>query len=220
MKAETANLLEETVDPGESDRSVKGNFDRHELPGGQTIWVGRLPDALLLNPSQFENLWRMHPEEFPEIRMMGRLVKTPRWQQAYGVDYHYSGQVNKALPVPAMLEPILSWSRTTIRNNLNGILLNWYDGSRGHYIGRHRDSTHNMSVNGPIVTISFGEERLFRLRPWPVKSGEKPIDLPTHDGSVFVMPWRTNQAFTHEVPASKSETGRRISVTIRSFVER
>jgi hypothetical protein len=37
--------------------------------------VGRLPDALQLNASQFETLWRMHPEEFHEIRMAGRLVK-------------------------------------------------------------------------------------------------------------------------------------------------
>lgn len=219
MKPETANPLEGVVEPREGEMSLNQNFDRHELPGGEIIWVGRLPDALHLNPGQFENLWRMHPEEFPEIRMMGRLVKTPRWQQAYGVDYHFSGQVNKALPVPAMLEPIRNWARATIQSNLNGILLNWYDGSRGHYIGRHRDSTHNMSVNSPIVTISFGDERLFRLRPWPVRTGVEPIDLPARDGSVFVMPWRTNKTFTHEVPASTRQNGRRISVTIRSFVE-
>src|SRR6266403_1412603 len=159
MKAETANPLPGAVEPSEAEMSLKQNFERHELPGGEIIWVGRLPDALLLNPGQFENLWRIHPEEFLEIRMMGRLVKTPRWQQAFGRDYHYSGQINKALPIPGMLEPILGWARTAIRNNLNGILLNWYDGSRGHYIGRHRDSTRNMSVNAPIVTISFGEER-------------------------------------------------------------
>jgi len=194
-------------------------FERHELPGNQIIWIGRLPNALNLKAGQFETLWGMHPEEFHEIRMAGRVVKTPRWQQAYGVDYHYSGRVNKALPLPSMLEPILGWARETVENNLNGILLNWYDGSLGHYIGRHRDSIREMHKNAPIVTISFGEERVFRLRPWPFQPGAKPIDLPARHGDVLVMPWSTNRTFTHEVPGSKCQTGRRISVTIRSFVE-
>ena len=63
MKPETANPLEGTVELSEGEMSLKLNFERHELPGGKTIWVGRLPDALLLNPGQFENLWRMHPEK-------------------------------------------------------------------------------------------------------------------------------------------------------------
>jgi hypothetical protein len=116
------------------------NFERRELPEGAMMWLGRLPEELKLNPSQFEALWKMHPNYFHEIRMAGRLVKTPRWQQAYGVDYHYSGGVNKALPIPPMVQPALAWARATIEEKLNGLLLNWYDGSLGHYIGRHRDS--------------------------------------------------------------------------------
>ena len=119
-----------------------------------------------------------------------------------------------------MLEPILGWARETIQNSLNGILLNWYDGNLGHYIGRHRDSTRDMRVNTSIVTISLGEERVFRLRPWPLVPGVKPIDLPIRDGDVFILPWSTNQVFPHEVPVSSKRTGRRVSVTIRSFVER
>jgi hypothetical protein len=86
MKAETANPLAGAVELMEGEMSFKQNFERQELPGGESIWVGRLPDALLLNPAQFENLWGMHHEEFLETRMMGRLVKTPRWQQAFGMD--------------------------------------------------------------------------------------------------------------------------------------
>ena len=42
----------------------------------------------MLHPTQFDALWQMHPQVFHEIKMHGQLVKTPRWQQAYGVDYH------------------------------------------------------------------------------------------------------------------------------------
>src|ERR1043166_9712122 len=56
----------------------------------------------------------------------------------------------------------------------------------------------------PIITISLGEERTFRLRSWPAKPGAKFIDSPAKNGTVFVMPWETNRVFTHEVPAQRS----------------
>lgn len=168
---------------------------------------------------QFEELWQLHPKEHAEIRMLGRPVKIPRWQQAYGVDYHFSGEVNRALPVPAFLAPLLAWSRDTIDNRLNGLLLNWYDGRLGHYIGRHRDSITDMVSGAPIVTISFGEERKFRLRQWGVRNQLPPVDFHLTNGSVVVMPYETNRAFTHEVPALRKWQGRRVSVTLRGFVE-
>ena len=72
--------------------------------------------------------------------MHGRFVKIPRWQQAYGVDYRFSGKVSKALPIPVLLTPLVVWAKNQIDDRLNGMLLNWYDADLGHYIGRHRDS--------------------------------------------------------------------------------
>lgn len=188
----------------------------HELDGEHRFFTGTLPDKLILRKQQFETLWEMHPDEYHEIMMHGRLVKTPRWQQAYGRDYQYTGRANEALPVPALLQPLHKWCREQIDEGLNGLLLNWYDGSLGHYIGRHRDSTVDVVVGSPIVTISFGEERVFRLRPW---KGQGFIDFPTKDGSLFVMPYETNLAWTHEVPSRAKDTGKRISVTLRAFVD-
>ena len=194
--------------------SMLDDFTRHQLDDQHCIYSGVLPNHLRLSGPAFERLWNLHPDEYHEIKMHGRLVKTPRWQQAYGADYHYTGRVNRALPVPPILQPLLDWCRAEIDGELNGILLNWYDGSRGHYMGKHRDSTKNMVNGGPIVTISFGEERKFRLRPWK-QSGMK--DFSARDGTVFVMPYDTNLAWTHEVPASAKRQGRRISVTLRAF---
>ena len=193
-------------------------FECHDLGSGGRFWVGRLPDALMPAAAEFEALWQLHPVDFHEITMHGRLVKTPRWQQAYGMDYHYTGRVNRALPVPLLLEPFLRWTQENVDEGLNGLLLNWYDGQRGHYIGRHRDSIQNMIPGTPILTISLGEERTFRLRPWPTHTRATPLDFPACNGTVFVMPWATNRAFTHEVPPSARRTGRRISVTLRGFL--
>lgn len=71
--------------------------------------------------------------------------------------------------------------------------------------------------DSPTVTVSFGEERVFRLRPWPHRPDAMAIDFRTGDGTVFILPWATNRAFTHEVTASKRLTGKRISVTLRAF---
>jgi len=142
--------------------------------------------------------------QYHEIKIGGRPQKTPRRQQAFGKDYQYTGRVNRALPVPPMLGPLLVWATATIDERLNGLLINWYDGELGHYIGKHRDSTKNLIKGAPIVTVSFGEERVFRLRQY--------------GGDVFIMPYETNLAWTHEVPHAKGSVGRRISVTLRAFL--
>ncbi len=190
-------------------------FERHQLDGEHSLYSSVLPGELRLSGQAFEELWGLHPDEYHVIEIHGRAVKTPRWQQAYGADYYYTGRVNKALPVPPLLQPLLDWSREIVATELNGILLNWYDGSKGHYIGKHRDSIKNMVTGSPIVTISLGEERTFRLRPWRQTSFQ---DFPVLDGTVIVMPYDTNLAWTHEVPTRAKRQGRRISVTIRAFV--
>lgn len=174
-----------------------------------------LPDELRANADAFEALWAKHPPEYHRIQMHGRIVPTPRWQQAYGRAYRYSGSSNDALPMSPELERYLAWCQHEIDARLNGLLINWYDGALGHYIGPHRDSTIGLVADAPIVTISLGEARVFRLRPWKGKGYQ---DFPAEDGSVFIMPHETNLAWTHEVPKSKRDTGRRISLTFRAFV--
>ena len=63
-------------------------FERHDLGDGHTFSMGRLPVALVLDSCCFDKLWAIHPAEFHEILMHGRPVRTPRWQQAFGMDYH------------------------------------------------------------------------------------------------------------------------------------
>jgi len=165
---------------------------------------------------RFEELWDLHPHVFHTVRQpfTAKMIPLPRWQQAYGRDYAYTGNVNVALPVPPILKPFLAWARAAIDGRLNGLVLNWYDGARRHYIGAHRDSTIGLVSNTPIVTISLGTTRVFRLRP---RRGKGRADFRVAHGTVFVMPWQTNRNTTHEVPHQKSVIGRRISITVRAF---
>lgn len=186
-------------------------FTPHDLGDGLTFHVGRLPDALVWSPDEFALAWELHPEVRPTIFLHGRSVAIPRWQQAYGADYHFSGQTSRAQPVPELLQALFDWTRRMIHPALNGLLLNWYDGP-GHYIGPHRDSVTRMVAGVPIVTVSFGETRTFRL-----SKGTEKRDFPAENGSVFVLPQATNAAWKHAVPKSMRYTGRRISVTVRGF---
>ena len=82
-------------------------------------------------------------------------------------------------------------------------------------MGKHRDSIVGLVPGAPIATISFGETRVFRLRPY---KGKEWVDFEARNGSVFVMPFETNLAWTHEIPKRNRFRGRRICVTIRAFV--
>lgn len=186
----------------------------HDLDGTHRLYVGALEAPLVPSKYDLHAWWNLHPREFPELAMHGRVVKAPRWQQAYGRSYRFSGRVNEALPIPEFLEPLLEWSRRRVDGRLNGLLLNWYDAAFEHYIGAHRDKTGDLVPGVPIVTVSFGAERVFRVRPW---RGHGVRDFPATHGTVFVLPFDTNQAWTHEVPHRARDRGRRISVTLRAF---
>lgn len=190
-------------------------FECHSLDTGHRFLIGQLPKLLRFDVTSFNELWERHPDKYHSVKIHGRLVQTPRWQQEFGKDYHYTGRIKHALPIPILLAPLLSWAKEAIDTHLNGLLVNWYEGQLGHYIGRHRDSIKNMLEGVPIVTMSFGDERVFRLRPW---RGHGYLDFPARDGTVFVMPFDTNRAWTHEVPPGRQLIGRRISVTLRGFV--
>ncbi len=72
-----------------------------------------------------------------------------------------------------------------------------------------------MVSGSPIVTLSLGEERVFRMRPY---RGQGKIDVVVSHGAVVVIPFAANQLWTHEVPNFKRYQNRRISLTLRAFV--
>jgi len=181
--------------------------------GEALLLKDKLPEHLIPSPAEFRAIWGLHPSEFNKIKMYDNKVALPRWQQAYGKDYYFSGQVSEADPVPADFTEFLYWAKE-LNEAYNGLLVNWYDSDLKHYIGRHTDSIEGLVPNSPIITISLGASRVFRLR----KKGKYGYrDLIVNNGDVVAIPWETNLKFTHEVPYLGSFPGKRISVTIRAF---
>lgn len=188
---------------------------RHELDSAHSIHTGMLPTELLLPDLEFEQLWNEHPQESAKIKMVGKLIPMPRFQQAYEFDYLFSQPPSLAIPAPLLLRRYLNWIREYLDDRLNGLLVNWYDGP-SHYIGPHSDETEQLIPGSPIVTLSFGEPRVFRLSHGR-GDDRRVYDLPTAQGLIILIPWETNLVWKHSVPKSIKYQGRRISVTARAF---
>lgn len=187
--------------------------------GRAFIQVGTLPPSLQA-AYDFEALWNHHPKEFDVVKMYDRLVKTPRWTQNYLRSYWYTGVMHEAVPLPTDFQPFLDWANAKQPagnvDAYNHVLVNWYeDGS--HYIGPHSDSEKSIRPNSPILSISLGQERLFRVRDKATK--KIVLEHPMKDNTFLVMGGTMQTHYTHEVPkTAKAGVGRRINITLRCML--
>lgn len=103
--------------------------------------------------------------------------------------------------------------------------MNWYENGND-YIGPHQDSEADILPDSPIVSVSFGQERVFRVKPATSatlgsKESGVALDIPLKDGMYVVMGGRTQKTHTHEVPKVSGDKGkrmnRRINITLRCF---
>jgi alkylated DNA repair dioxygenase AlkB len=183
----------------------------------QDSWLDdlKLPQTLT---SYFNILWNMHPVEYGKVKIYGKVLNTPRWQQTYGHEYKFSGINHEALPIPEEFYPYMTWVNSLDYGEYNQMLVNWYENGL-HYIGKHSDDENNMEKGSPIISISLGATRKFRLR----KKSEKGIfkDISMTDGLVLVMGGAFQTELTHEVPKIIGEkgnnVGKRINITFRQF---
>ena len=81
-------------------------------------------------------------------------IDTPRYQQAFGNSYYYSGMMHKGAPMVPQLEIFMNWCKL-FTPTLNGCLVNWYWGGDS-YIGPHSDNTAPLLNDSEIYTISLG----------------------------------------------------------------
>ena len=80
----------------------------------------------------------------------------------------------------------------TINPQLNGLLVNWYDGENREYIVAHRASEAGLVHGSPIVTISFGASFSFRMK---AITGNLRHDFEVGHGYEIVIPWITNRVW-------------------------
>ncbi len=190
---------------------------RHDLRYDSWLEQDVLPDGLLAN---FEVLWAQHPAEYGKVCILGRVMDTPRWQQTYLRSYNYSGMNHEALPLPEPFTPAMEWANTLYPGvwTFNQVLINWYQNGH-HYIGPHSDDTRQLVNGSPIVSVSLGAQRTFRIRDKETKGIVLDMNMPNR--TFVIMGGDMQRHYTHEVPkvggAKGEAVGRRINITFRVF---
>lgn len=127
------------------------------------------------------------------------------------IGYHYSNQLSPSKPLTLNLELLLEHVNKMFNSNFNGILINRYtDGL--NYIGPHSDDEKNLDASG-VIAISYGGERIFRIRDKKTKQIFKDIQIKNLD--IIHMGGDFQKEFTHEIPQTKKFTEPRYSFTFR-----
>jgi len=155
----------------------------------------------------------------PNITVRGKLYPQRRDVGFFSDEsqgYYYSGQMVKSIPLTDLLQDVLQKVNNFYGFQFNGILINFYrDGN--DKIGAHSDDERYLdSKKSAVLSISFGAERIFRIRRKNSAAGQQKIDVHLKYGDILIMQGKDFQKmYTHEIPEQKKEGNPRISLTFR-----
>lgn len=225
------------------DRPTRPVDLKLELGGRLEVHRAHLPPKR--SRALFEELLHTIPWAQSDLRMAGRIVKTPRlqcWMGDEGVcPQVYSKTRAPWSPSLATLRDELSAAFCPPGRPINYVLLNLYQDGK-HSISYHADNE-VVEDGDVIVSVSLGASRRFLVRPKPgvithptpstsstkpttttpttTKPTTKPTTTPTthaldlHDGDVVVMDGRMQRNYVHSVPKTARPVGPRINLTFR-----
>ena len=155
-------------------------------------------------------------DEESSIYMYGKKINIPRKQVAFGeagTFYRFSGV--KVTPRPfeesKTISVVLDVLKKKLGIDFNFVLVNYYqDGSK--HIGYHSDDEADLSPNYPIASLSFGQERPFRLRH---KVTGKTHEIILKNNSCICMYPPCQKIYKHSVPKTAKKIEGRINLTFR-----
>lgn len=150
-----------------------------------------------------------------DITIFGKTHKQPRLTALYASNnntYSYSNITMKPLKFIPTLELIKTKVETKTKQQFTTCLCNLYrDGQDSN--GWHADNEKELGQNPIIASISFGADRLFKLKHRTDKSLKHDIIL--QHGSLLIMQGTTQQHWLHQIPKTKKDIGKRINLTFR-----
>lgn len=204
------------------EHQINIKMEQHyNLDDGCYLVQGSLPAGVFKD--NFDELWKLHPVSQAKVKYYDKIVECPRWQQVYMRSYKFSGMNHEAAPLPVLFQPYLEWSNKYLEKHygdtwpmFNCVLVNWYENGL-HYIGKHTDNEPQIIRGSPIISLSLGQERVFRIRD--IKTSKVVQDIEMPHNTYLVMGGNIQSQYTHEVPkvsGTKGGTlGRRINITFR-----
>ena len=149
------------------------------------------------------------------ITVFGKTYKQPRLTALYANNkepYSYSNITMTPHAFTKELFDIKTKVETVINTHFTTCLLNLYRNGQDSN-GWHADNEKELGNNPTIASVSFGAERLFKLKHKRDKSLKK--DLILEHGSLLLMKDKTQHHWLHQIPKTKKVVGKRINLTFR-----
>ena len=155
--------------------------------------------------------WQQH-----RITIYGKTIDCPRlsaWHGDSNARYAYSGQELTPAPWTPRLSALKTAVEAAADTAMNSVLANWYRNGIDS-MGWHSDDEPELGENPTILSLSFGEPRVFQLRHKATGQREK-ILLP--HGSLLLMAGETQRHWQHAINKSKRAMRSRINLTFRKI---
>jgi hypothetical protein len=164
----------------------------------------------------FNELLSTSPWQEDEVVLFGQrriLSRKVAWMGEVGFTYSYSGTSKTAAPWTPPLLHIKERVECECAHRFNSCLLNLYhDGSEG--MGWHSDDDKTLGRNPVIASVSFGAERVFKLKH---RESKEVVSVILENGSLLLMKGETQHHWVHTMPKTKKITTPRINLTFRTF---
>jgi alkylated DNA repair dioxygenase AlkB len=169
------------------------------------------------SPTLFDDLLATSPWQQDEVVIFGQrriLSRKVAWMGDAGFTYSYSGTSKTASPLTPALLLIKKRVEQQCAHRFNSCLMNLYhDGSDG--MGWHSDDEKTLGRNPVIASVSFGAERVFKLKH---RESKEIVSVLLENGSLLVMKGATQHHWIHAMPKTKKITTPRINLTFRTFL--
>ena len=170
------------------------------------------------NINFFDSLQKHLAWQEREIILFGKKIMEPRLVAFYGdlgIQYQYSKTTFEALAWNDALIEIKERLFQHLGMTFNSCLCNYYrDGQDS--MGWHQDNEPALGQNPTIVSVSFGEERIFQLKHITDKTLKENMVLT--NGSVLVMAGETQHFYKHAIAKTTKSIGPRINLTFRNII--
>lgn len=201
----------------------------HFLNRSKTSWVYQVKGLFESTDDLIKELSLDKPTTRHSIKMFGKDVLIPRFQQAYGKSYSYSGTEAVSIPFTEALDEVKRIVMSVIEEDLeidpilysyNMCLVNWYDNG-DHYISPHSDDERQLVPGSTIASVSLGATRKFLLAPKKGVDGigdAVALKLDLEDGDLVIMGGTTQKTHVHSVPKDSKCESQRVNITFRVFV--
>ena len=152
-----------------------------------------------------------------DIIIAGQRIKVTRlvcWYGDPGASYRYSGIDHQPLPWNDILQTLKQDVENYCDQHFNSVLGNLYRNGHDSMVW-HTNREKELGPEPFIASLSFGAERLFKIRHNKTK---EILDIALPHGSLLVMAGRLQHHWRHAIPKSRVAKAARVNLTFRTIL--